>query len=72
MIFNSFLFLWLFPLIFILYYGVTYTFTKSWSKIGNATLLIISYLLYINWKPAYALLLIGITAITFLAAKYIE
>lgn len=72
MIFNSFLFLWLFPLIFILYYGVTYTFTKSWSKIGNATLLIISYLLYMNWKPAYALLLIGITAITYLAARYIE
>lgn len=72
MIFNSFLFLWLFPLIFILYYGVTYAFTKSWSKIGNAILLIISYLLYINWKPAYALLLIGITTITYIAARYIE
>lgn len=72
MIFNSFLFLWLFPLIFILYYGVTYTVTKSWSKIGNATLLIISYLLYMNWKPAYVLLLIGITAITYFAARHIE
>ena len=31
----------------------------------NGYLLLISYLLYANWKPAYVLILLGVTAVTF-------
>ena len=72
MIFNSFIFIWLFPIIFIIYYTFNYVFKNVWNNIGNITLLIISYLLYINWKPAYAILLLGITAITYISAIIVE
>ena len=35
-------------------------------------LLVVSYLLYINWKPVYALILLGVTGITYLSALQIE
>lgn len=72
MIFNSFLFIWLFPIIFITYYGITHYTSRLWSKISNILLLTISYLLYMNWRPSYALLLIGITLVTYLFAILIE
>jgi alginate O-acetyltransferase complex protein AlgI len=74
MIFNSFEFLWLFPIIFVVYYLFTNKkiINKYWDKLGNYFLLIISYLLYIKYKPIYALILLGITAITYLLALYIE
>lgn len=31
-----------------------------------------SYLLYVNWKPAYALILLGVTVVTFILAKQIQ
>jgi len=68
MIYNSFLFLVCFPLIFLLYYLIPVKYQKG----RNIFLLIVSYILYINWKPVYALILLGITGITFLSALQIE
>lgn len=74
MIFNTFDFLWLFPIIFGVYYLLAYrqALVDKFPKIGNAVLLVISYGLYIKWNPVYALLLLGITAVTFFAALKIE
>jgi D-alanyl-lipoteichoic acid acyltransferase DltB (MBOAT superfamily) len=38
----------------------------------NIYLIIVSYLLYINWKPAYALILFGVTAVTYFCARSFE
>ena len=37
----------------------------------NLFLILVSYLLYANWKPKYTLILLGITLLTFFGAKYI-
>lgn len=73
MIFNSFQFLWLFPLIFAFHWGAS-AFLKGtgWQRWSNAMLLITSYLVYLQYKPAYALLLLGVTAITYGFARLIE
>lgn len=68
MIFNSFNFLIIFPLLFLLYYLIP----AGKVRWRNGYLLLVSYLLYANWKPAYALILLGITAATFLLAKQFE
>ncbi len=74
MLFNSFEFLWLFPIIFCVYYMVTCRkkLMALYPKIGNYLLIAISYGLYIKWEPVYALVLFGVTAITYLAALKIE
>lgn len=68
MIYNSFLFLVCFPLIFLLYYLIPAKYQKG----RNLFLLVVSYVLYINWKPIYALILFGVTGITYLSALLIE
>ena len=68
MIYNSFLFLVCFPLIFLLYYLIPAKYQKG----RNLFLLVVSYMLYINWKPVYALILLGVTGITYLTALQIE
>lgn len=68
MIYNSFLFLVCFPLIFLLYYLIPAKYQKG----RNLFLLVVSYILYINWKPVYALILLGVTCITYLTALQIE
>ena len=60
MIFNSFNFIILFPLIFLLYYIIPARFNKA----RNAYLLLVSYLLYMKWRPIYALILLGVTVVT--------
>lgn len=75
MIFNSFQFLWLFPTIFAIYYAVMAIAERtkhSANRIGNYLLITISYGLYMQWKPEYALVLLGVTAITYLTAIIIE
>lgn len=64
MIFNSFNFIILFPLIFLLYYAIPATYSRA----RNIFLLLVSYLLYLQWKPVYALILLFVTAITFFSA----
>ncbi len=64
MTFNSFSFIIIFPLLFLLYYAIPARFGKG----RNLFLLVVSYLLYMQWKPAYALVLMGVTVVTYLAA----
>lgn len=70
MIFNSFEIIWLFPAIFLLYYILVRVklLSKIAPKIGNYFLILCSYLLYIKVEPTYALILFGVTAITYLGA----
>lgn len=68
MIYNSSLFLICFPLIFLLYYLIP----AKYQKVRNVYLLFISYILYINWKPVYALILLSVTVVTYLFAKQID
>ena len=74
MLFNTFEFLWLFPVIFVLYYFITMrkSLVSYYPKIGNYLLIIISYGLYIKWNPAYTLILLGVTMITYFSALIIE
>ncbi|MBQ2779350.1 MAG: MBOAT family protein [Bacteroidaceae bacterium] len=73
MIFNSFQFLWLFPIIFIVYYICnSIVGNKKQSKLSNYLLLIISYLLYLQWNPACTLVLLGVTLCTYFGAIFIE
>ncbi len=76
MIFNSFQFIWLFPLIFIGYYLLSYLLSEKFPerqrKISNALLLIVSYGLYAQTNMAYTLILLGVTLITYLFALLIE
>ncbi len=64
MIYNSFNFIIFFPLIFLLYYLIPVKYQKA----RNLFLLAVSYLLYLNWKPVYALILLGVTVVTYHSA----
>lgn len=68
MIFNSFNFLIVFPILFLLYYLIP----AKQQKWRNGYLLLVSYLLYANWKPVYAFILLGVTLVTYLFARWIE
>lgn len=68
MIFNSFNFIVFFPLIFLLYYAIP----AKYYKARNFYLLLVSYLLYLQWEPVYALILLGVTAVTYYSALLIE
>ena len=61
MAFNSFSFWLLFPLIFVFYWAIPAR-LNTWRK---AWLLVVSYLLYMNWKPSFALVLLGVTLVTY-------
>ena len=72
MIFNSFNFLWMFPLIFAIYWGIGSILKKRQGRVGNILLLLISYALYMQHRADFALVLLGVTAITYLSALLIE
>ena len=61
MLFNSFKFLLIFPLIFGVYWAIPAKYNQ-WRK---WFLVLVSYVLYMNWRPAYALVLFGVTLITY-------
>ena len=61
MLFNTLKFLLLLPLIFGVYWAIPARYNQ-WRK---WLMIIVSYLLYMNWKPAYALVLLGVTLVTF-------
>lgn len=62
MLFNSAAFLLFFPTVCIIYYAIPSL------KLRNLFLLAASYWFYMNWEPAYALLLLSSTLITWTAA----
>ena len=72
MLFNTFDFLWLFPVIFFAYYACIGCRKYNVSHLGNIFLLMVSYGIYMKWKPVYALILLWVTIITFISAKQIE
>lgn len=77
MTFNSFTFLWLFPIIFITYYGVMSLVRNRLSainkhRLANYLLLFISYALYAKTDPVWCLFLLAITFITYIFALIIE
>ena len=65
MLFNSIDFLIFFPIALIVFYIVPERFRYIW-------LLIASYYFYMQWNPAYALLLFGATFVTYVGALILE
>ena len=61
MLFNSFKFLLVFPLIF----GIHWVIPAKYNQCRKLFLILVSYLLYMNFKPAFSLVLIGVTLITY-------
>lgn len=61
MLFNSLKFLLIFPVIFGLYWIIPARYNQ-WRK---WLLILVSYLLYMNWKPVYTLVLLGVTLVTY-------
>lgn len=68
MIYNSFNFLVLFPLIFLLYYVIPAKYQKG----RNLFLLLTSYALYVSWKPVYVFVLLGVTLITYFGGRILQ
>ena len=64
MLFNSIAFLLFFPIVCVLFFCVP----ASQVRARNLLLLLASYYFYMNWQPAYALLLLTSTLVTYLAA----
>lgn len=61
MAFNSFSFWLVFPFIF----GIYWLIPAKWNQWRKVFLVIASYLLYMNWKPAFALVLLAVTLVTY-------
>lgn len=59
--FNSFKFWFIFPFIFGLYWLIP----SKYNQVRKVFLVLVSYLLYMNWKPAFAIVLMGVTLITY-------
>ena len=68
MAFNSFSFWLVFPFIFIIYWLIPAKYNQ-WRKVF---LIVASYLLYMNWKPAFAVVLLGVTLITYFGGHVLE
>ena len=68
MAFNSFNFWLVFPFIFVSFWLIP----VKWNTFRKVLLLIVSYLLYMVWKPAYAIVLLGVTLITFFGGKLLD
>ncbi len=67
MLFNSLPFLFFFPCVCVIYWLL-----RRSKSVQNVFLLVASYYFYMNWKPAYALLIAGSTLTTWYCAKLIE
>lgn len=61
MSFVSFNIWFIFPFIFVFYWVIP----AKWNKWRKVLLIVVSYLLYMNWKPVYALVLLGVTLVTY-------
>ena len=68
MAFNSFSFWLIFPFIFGLYWLIP----AKWNLWRKVFLVLASYLLYMNWKPAFALVLLGVTLVTYWGGQVLE
>ena len=64
MLFNSLSFLLFFPVVCAVWFCIP----TAWTRARNLWLLLASYYFYMNWEPAYALLLLSSTIITYAAS----
>lgn len=67
---NSFYFWVIFPLLFLLYWLIPNNACNG--KVRKWYLVILSYVLYIAYKPSFALVLLYVTAVTFTGAKMFD
>lgn len=65
MSFNSFSFWCFFPIIF----GVYWFIPVRLNQIRKAFLVVVSYILYLNWKPSFAFVLLGVSIITYIGGR---
>lgn len=68
MLFNTLKFLLVFPLIF----GTHWLIPAKYNQWRKAFLILVSYLLYMNFKPTFALVLFGITFVTYWGGQFLE
>lgn len=68
MAFNSFSFWLIFPFIF----GIYWLIPAKWNLWRKMFLVLASYLLYMNWKPAFAIVLFGVTLITYWGGQVLQ
>ena len=68
MAFNSFSFWLVFPFVFAIYWIIPSKYNQ-WRKVF---LVIASYLLYMNWRPAFSLVLAGATFITYWGGQILD
>lgn len=66
--FNSFYFWIIFPFIF----GIYWIIPAKWNQWRKVFLVMASYLLYMNWKPTFAIVLIGVTLVTYWGGQVLE
>lgn len=57
---------------FIVFWGVYWSIPASFNKIKKWFLILFSYLLYMNWKPSFALVLFGITSVSFITGLILD
>ena len=79
MTFNSFIFWLVFPCIFLIYWILPDSIgvgrnagNQRVVRPRNLFLLVANYLLYANWKPAFTLILLLVTVLTYLGARYFD
>jgi len=65
---NSIDFWLVFPVIFLVYWLIP----LRYEKVRKGWLVLASYLLYMSWKPVFALVLLYVTAVTFFGARSFE
>lgn len=68
MAFNSFSFWLVFPFIFGLYWLIP----AKYNQCRKVFLVLTSYLLYMNWKPTFAIVLLGVTLVTYWGGQFLE
>ena len=65
MLFNSYAFMFFFPIVLVIYFIIPKRMRCIW-------LLMASYYFYMNWNPKYALLIAFSTIITYLSGIFLE
>lgn len=68
MLYTSFKFWVVFPFIFAFYWLIP----AKWNQWRKVFLVFASYLLYMNWKPAFSLVLLGITLVTYVGGYLLD
>ena len=66
MLFNSLKFLLIFPVIF----GIHWAIPARCNQLRKLFLILVSYLLYMNFKPAFALVLLAVTLVTYWGGNF--